>query len=309
MSTTLLAVDDSKTMRKVLEITFAGDTYRTVFADSAAAARPLLGAERPALVIIDANLPAGSGYELCQEIKGQHPSTLVLMLANKQQPYNAARGAADDHTDKPFDTQQLLDRVAALLKNGPRVAAPAAPAPVAPSPAAPPVRPLAPAATGLTPGAPPASARPRTATLAYGAASPAAPGSVRAGSPSAVPTGGTLTGQPAVSPPPKPVAPAARPPIAPAPAPGPAPAPVAAPRPAAPAAAPAPSPAPAPAAPVAAAVSAKLEGQLGGLGLTAEQVGAVLALSQSVVEQVVWEVVPVLAETIIREEIKRLTAD
>ena len=48
--------------------------------------------------------------------------------------------------------------------------------------------------------------------------------------------------------------------------------------------------------------------QLSGLGLTEAQVSAVLALSREVVERVVWEVVPVLAETLIKEEIKRLTS-
>jgi hypothetical protein len=45
------------------------------------------------------------------------------------------------------------------------------------------------------------------------------------------------------------------------------------------------------------------------LGLTPSQVEGVLALSREVVEKVVWEVVPVLAETIIKEEIRRLTAE
>jgi hypothetical protein len=49
--------------------------------------------------------------------------------------------------------------------------------------------------------------------------------------------------------------------------------------------------------------------KLGELGLTQEQVQGVLALSREVIEAVVWEVVPDLAETIIREEIKRLTAE
>jgi hypothetical protein len=52
-----------------------------------------------------------------------------------------------------------------------------------------------------------------------------------------------------------------------------------------------------------------LESKLQGLGLTRDQVVAVLAISQGVVEQVVWEVVPVLAEAMIREEIQRLTAE
>jgi hypothetical protein len=49
--------------------------------------------------------------------------------------------------------------------------------------------------------------------------------------------------------------------------------------------------------------------KLGGLGLTAAQVDGVLALSREVVEKVVWEVVPVLAETLIKEEISRLTRE
>jgi hypothetical protein len=49
--------------------------------------------------------------------------------------------------------------------------------------------------------------------------------------------------------------------------------------------------------------------RLTALGLTREQVEGVLALSREVVEQVVWEVVPALAETLIQEEIRRLTRD
>jgi hypothetical protein len=59
---------------------------------------------------------------------------------------------------------------------------------------------------------------------------------------------------------------------------------------------------------VAAAVGADFSAQLQGLGLSAQQVEGVLALSRDVVERVVWEVVPVLAETLIKEELARLTA-
>jgi hypothetical protein len=49
--------------------------------------------------------------------------------------------------------------------------------------------------------------------------------------------------------------------------------------------------------------------KLAGLGLNKQQIEGVLALSHEVVERVVWEVVPLLAETIIKEELKRLTAE
>ena len=57
------------------------------------------------------------------------------------------------------------------------------------------------------------------------------------------------------------------------------------------------------------AVSRAVEGQAASLGLTPAQVEAITALTRDVVERVVWEVVPQLAETMIREELKRLTAD
>lgn len=60
---------------------------------------------------------------------------------------------------------------------------------------------------------------------------------------------------------------------------------------------------------ISAAVNGHLAGKLGELGLSPAQADAVLALSREVVERVVWEVVPLLAETIIKEEIARLTKE
>lgn len=60
---------------------------------------------------------------------------------------------------------------------------------------------------------------------------------------------------------------------------------------------------------VAAAVNGQLGAKLGELGLSKDQAEAVMALSREVVERVVWEVVPQLAEVMIREELARLTKE
>ena len=60
---------------------------------------------------------------------------------------------------------------------------------------------------------------------------------------------------------------------------------------------------------VSASVNGQLAGKLAELGLTPQQADGVLALSRDVVERVVWEVVPQLAETLIKEEIARLTKE
>lgn len=269
MTTTLLAVDDSKTMRKVLEITFAGEDFRTVLCESADDALGKLG-ENPAIALVDAGLENAAGYDLCQKIKARSPNVAVVMLSSKQQPYDRARGSAagaDDFVDKPFDTQQLLEKVTNIAKR-----AASAPA-MAPAPA--PV--VMPSAGAVKPAE--VGTRPRVQTLAYGASAPAAPAS---------------PAPPQVQP--RPVVQAA-------------PAPRAAEAPSRPVSPVIPTPAAAPVAAHAepAALPADFAGKLGHLGLSAAQVEAVLALSREVVEQVVWEVVPTLAETIIKEELKRLT--
>jgi CheY-like chemotaxis protein len=318
VTTTLLAIDDSKTMRRVLEITFAGEDYRTVLAESSAEALAKLRSDNPAVALVDAHLGDESGYELCQKIKREAPGVSVLILSSKQQPYDRARGTsagADDFMDKPFDTQQLLDKVAALVRRAAEPLAPAKPAtaPAAQRPATSPtapglgVRPVAPAAN------PPAGPAPRTGTSPGVGVRPlsiAGGGQQPSGAP--IQPRPVVATRPAASPPAAAVTPAqppvaVRPPSSPQAAPPPAPAA----RPAAPAppAAAAPAPPPPAVAAVSAGLPANLESRLAGLGLTKDQVSGVLALSKDVVEQVVWEVVPMLAEVMIKEEIKRLTSD
>jgi CheY-like chemotaxis protein len=137
LTTTLLAVDDSKTMRKVLEITFSGEDFRLLLCGSANEALGKLS-ERPSVALVDAGLEGNGGYELCQKLKAAQPGLGVIILSSKQTPYDRALGGqvgADDFADKPFDTQQLIDKVTTLSKKSAGAPAPA-PAP-APQPAAP----------------------------------------------------------------------------------------------------------------------------------------------------------------------------
>ena len=118
MASTLLAIDDSVTMRKVLEITFASPDFRVVTANSPDAALQKLKRDKPDLVISDLSLDAMNGYDLCKAIKKASPGTPVILLSSKQNAFDAAKGTAaqaDDHMDKPFDTQQMIDKVKKLL--------------------------------------------------------------------------------------------------------------------------------------------------------------------------------------------------
>jgi CheY-like chemotaxis protein len=319
VASTLLAVDDSVTMRKVLEITFASPDFRVVTANSPDAALQKLKADKPDLVIADGTLEPKNGYDLCKEIKRLSPGTPVLYLSSKQNPFDAGKGAGaqvDDHMDKPFDTQQMIDKVKRLLSGQPAAAA-AAPKPAAgsaqttPSMAAPtattaqsaPIKaaanPLPPAATGAS------TPLQRAKTLIYNP--PAAVGAPAAPAPAPAPTP-ARTAPAAIAP--TPVAGVPVQPRVAAPAPSvldePTTKTTSAPAGREPAATRDAAPAPALAS-AAAHVNGQMAGKLEQLGLTPAQAEAVLALSREVVERVVWEVVPVLAETIIKEELARLT--
>jgi CheY-like chemotaxis protein len=271
---TLLAVDDSVTMRKVLEITFSGEDFKVVTADTSQGAIGKM-ADNPHVCVIDTALGGEDGYTLAKELRKRNPSTSIIMLASRYAPYDQARGrdaGADDWADKPFDTQQLIDKVRKVMlakeASGPSAtpAAPVAAAPVA---------------------APAAAARPAPPPAPAAAAAPAVPRGTQPSLAGSVPRTGTLVFGENAPPP----APAAAAPARPA------------------AAAPVVTPAATPAAAVSGAVNGALAGKLGDLGLTPQQADAVLALSREVVERIVWEVVPQLAETIIKEEIARLTKD
>jgi CheY-like chemotaxis protein len=299
---TLLAVDDSATMRKVLEITFSGEDFRVVTANGKDDALGKLG-EEPSVAVVDTVLDGQDGYALAKELRSRDPKLTIVLLSSRYHPYDANRGreaGADDYMDKPFDTQQMIDKVRRAMVSresqagkpsvkemGPTSTAPSmqspfvtAPRPAAPvvSPAPPPVQaaPPAPPPPPPPPVAPPPAPRiatavapQRTHTLSFEGAPPApAP---------PLPTKTVPTGM---------VAPPIEPPK-PAPAAGPTAVP------------PVPTQLPA-------SVNGQLAGKIGELGLTPQQAEAVLALSRDVVEKVVWEVVPQLAEALIKEEIARL---
>jgi len=312
---TLLAVDDSATMRKVLEITFAGEDFRVVTADGTSSALARMG-EEPAAAVIDTSLDGDDGYALAKEVRARGPRLAIVLMASRNNPYDPGRGrdaGADDYVDKPFDTQALIDKVKkALAARETAVAAPVAAAPPPHVPAA--AVPLAPPMS-TSPRPPVAASRapwnPRSHTLSF------------EGRPPGMPVGPPAAQPHAPAPPPHAPPPHAPPPHAPAPqapsisrtapagvpiAPPPTahPAPPPPPMHTAPTAAPPRAPEPSP---VAASVNGQLAGKLGELGLTPQQADAVLALSREVVERIVWEVVPQLAETMIKEELARLTKD
>ncbi len=328
MSKVILCADDSVTMQTVAEITFRATEFGYAGARSVDEAIEKVKAQRPALVLADALMPGKTGYDLCQALKSD-PATAdipVVILCGNSAPFDGARGAqvgADGSLTKPWDTQVMLDKVVEILdkvaasgvaKAAGRGAAVQAPAPVAaaPTPVAPPVVQV-PAAAAQPKVAPPRSATimgmptikmPGPAPVAAPAPTPA-PAPVAAPIPVAAPRPASSTGPVASPATVRGITPVTTPP---APA----------------------SAAHASAAPVAQFTTARVPmisgmptkrsvlvertlakmgerlAELSGLAPGSAELTALVKLSSEIVERVVWEVVPELAETIIREHVAEL---
>jgi CheY-like chemotaxis protein len=329
----LLAVEDSVTMRKVIEMTFAGEDLRVVTVASAQEALAACRRQAPDVVLADVSLEGQSGYDLCRAIKDEFKGIPVVILSSKQNPYDPARGqasGADASLDKPYDTAKAIEIVKKILEKGHSVApAPIAAAPVAgppqppkppmfaPPPMAPPPQPAAQAAV-TRPQQPPPAAHSTVQGMPQSSAPAPRAGGLQS---PALQSQGTRRIESIEVPQPPPSAnPALR-------------------RQATPAlqrqgtlkmTSDAPPGGQAQASSSSsqvqhgtlaelaqipgggnggAQIGAELQSKLGALGLTPQQVEAVVALSREVVEKVVWEVVPVLAETLVKEEIARLTRE
>ena len=326
MSKIVLCVDDSATMQMVADITFRGTDFTYVGARSVDEALQKAKAQKPAVVLADSAMPGKTGYDLCQEIKSSMPDVPVVILVGNGAPYDAAKGTqvgADANLPKPWDTQTMLEKVTEIVSKGAtakpgQVAAAAAPAAAAkPAAAAPAAAPAAAAAAAAAA----ANQPPRSATIMgmptikmpAGVAptvTPAAPAPVPAKTQAMAvpPVAAALAASAGLRPP---AAPAAQPAAAAA------------------AAAPAASSAPVISgvggmnrAPMVAgnptkrsklvdAMLAKMGQRLAeatGLAEGSPELSALLKLSAEVVERVVWEVVPDLAEQIIRENLETLAA-
>ncbi len=100
--------------------------YASVPAYACAKARYLLDQEAFSLALLDVNLPDGSGFDLCQEIKRAQPGLPVIFLTANDLDTDVLTGfdmGAEDYVTKPFNMQILLRRVEVALRRAPGSAA------------------------------------------------------------------------------------------------------------------------------------------------------------------------------------------
>lgn len=118
----LLLADDSVTIQKVVNLTFADEGIEVFAVSDGNEAVDRLMEISPDLVMADVNMPGINGYRVCERIK-QHEkfrNTPVILLVGSFEPFDeqeARRVGADDYLTKPFQSiRQLVNKVSDLLE-------------------------------------------------------------------------------------------------------------------------------------------------------------------------------------------------
>ena len=117
----VLVVDDEADIVALVAYHLAKSGYRVSTATSGPDALEAARRERPALIVLDLMLPGISGYEVLDQLRAGDASAdvAVLMLTARREEQDRIRGlslGADDYLTKPFSPQELVLRVAAILR-------------------------------------------------------------------------------------------------------------------------------------------------------------------------------------------------
>lgn len=121
----LLLADDSATIQKVIDLTFADEGVRVMAVSSGREVIEQLEEFAPDIVLADVHMPAPGGYEICEYVKTNEKlkHIPVMLLVGSFEPFDEAearRVGADDILTKPFQSiRRLIDRVGALVSSPP----------------------------------------------------------------------------------------------------------------------------------------------------------------------------------------------
>lgn len=114
----ILVVDDDIKICNLIEMYLEREKFEVIKAYDGEEAIKKFREERPRLVILDIMLPKMDGYDVCREMK-RISDIPIIMLTAKGETFDKVLGlrlGADDYVVKPFDPEELIARIRAVLR-------------------------------------------------------------------------------------------------------------------------------------------------------------------------------------------------
>lgn len=115
----ILVVEDDNDISHMLKELLEQNGYKTAQAFSGTEALLYIEKQCPRAMLLDLMLPGMNGEELLSRIKKEYPSIAVIIASAKEETkirVSMLRAGADDYITKPFDTDELLARLEAVLR-------------------------------------------------------------------------------------------------------------------------------------------------------------------------------------------------
>ncbi len=115
----ILVVDDDRHTRMLLEAILKAENYTVFTATNGEEALDVMDREHIDLVVLDVMMPKMDGYEFTKVLRKADNNLPILMVSAKQLPADKRKGflvGTDDYITKPFDEEEMLLRIKALLR-------------------------------------------------------------------------------------------------------------------------------------------------------------------------------------------------
>lgn len=115
----ILVVDDEKIIRELTSMILRARGFEVLTAENGEAGMALIEEQRPAVVLLDYMMPYMDGLTALKKIREGYPDTYVIMFTGKGSEEVAVelmKAGASDYILKPFNNQDLLDRLESVLR-------------------------------------------------------------------------------------------------------------------------------------------------------------------------------------------------
>ena len=122
-TTSVLIVEDNREMVALLRRVLGKEGYSVLVARDGRSGLAMATDKRPDLIILDVGLPHKNGFEVIEELRRRGVDSSTLMLTARTEVADRVAGlesGADDYLVKPFDPDELVARVHALLRRASR---------------------------------------------------------------------------------------------------------------------------------------------------------------------------------------------
>ena len=115
----ILVVEDDKNARKLMETVLTRYGYAPILACDGTEAIEMIGRQHVDLILLDVMMPRMDGYELTDRLRSAGCNTPILMVTARETQADKKHGfiiGADDYMVKPVDEEEMILRIAALLR-------------------------------------------------------------------------------------------------------------------------------------------------------------------------------------------------